>query len=105
MEVGLTSPTGDNFKTVELILIKEKAMLNEIANMRKAGTKMLSNAGAAIIVLVNTQKTNLWIEDEAISALYMHLAADALGIGSCWIQVRARDTVDGREFEEELKEK
>ena len=24
MEVGLISPTGDNFKTVELILIKEK---------------------------------------------------------------------------------
>lgn len=105
MEVGLISPTGDNFKTVELILIKEKDMLNEIANMRKAGTKMLSNAGAAIIVLVNTQKTDLWIEDGAISASYMHLAADALGIGSCWIQVRARDTVDGREFEEKLKEK
>lgn len=105
MEVGITSPTGDNFKTVELILIKEKVMLNEIANMRKDGTKMLSNAGAAIIVLINTQKTDLWIEDGAISASYMHLAADALGIGSCWIQVRARDTADGRKFEEKLKER
>ena len=105
IEVGLTSPTGDNFKTIEMILIKEKAMLNELANMRKSGTKMLSNAGAAILVLVNTKKTDLWIEDGAVSASYMHLAADALGIGSCWIQVRARDTVDGKEFEKELKKK
>lgn len=105
MEVGLMSPTGDNLKPVELILIKDKDMLNEIANMRKYGTKMLSHAGAAIIVLVNTQKTDLWIEDGAISASYMHLAADALGIGSCWIQVRARDAADGSEFEEKLKEK
>lgn len=102
MEVGLISPTGDNFKTVELILIKDKDLINEIASMRKAAA-MLRHAGAAIIVLVNTQKTDLWIEDRAISALYMHLAADALGIGSCWIQVRARDAVDGKEFEENFK--
>ncbi|MFR7639897.1 MAG: nitroreductase family protein [Allobaculum sp.] len=102
MEVGLISPTGDNFKTVELILIKDKDLLNEIASMRKAAA-MLRHAGAAIIVLVNTQKTDLWIEDGAISASYMYLAADALGIGSCWIQVRARDAVDGKEFEENFK--
>lgn len=102
MEVGLISPTGDNFKTVELILIKDKDLLNEIASMRKAAA-MLRHAGAAIIVLVNTQKTDLWIEDGAISASYMHLAADALGIGSYWIQVRARDAVDGKEFEENFK--
>lgn len=102
MEVGLISPTGDNFKTVELILIKDKDLINEIASMRKAAA-MLRHAGAAIIVLVNTQKTDLWIEDRAISASYMHLATDALGIGSCWIQVRARDAVDGKEFEENFK--
>lgn len=104
MEVGITSPTGDNYKTVELILIKEKSMLKKIANIRKFGTKMLNGAGAAIVVLVNTDKTDLWVEDGTISASYMHLAADALGIGSCWIQVRARDTINGGSFEEALKE-
>lgn len=105
LEVGITSPTGDNFKTIELVLIKEKEMLKELANMRKVGTKMLSGAGAAIIVLADTSKTDLWIEDAAISASYMHLMADALGIGSCWIQVRARDTADGGQFEGALRDK
>lgn len=102
LEVGITSPTGDNFKTIELILIKDNETLKELANMRKAGTKMLEGAGAAIIVLADSNKTDLWIEDASISASYMHLAADALGIGSCWIQVRARDTVDGGSFEKAL---
>lgn len=34
-----------------------------------------------------------------------HLIADALGLGSCWIQVRVRDTVDGGQFEEALQAK
>lgn len=105
MEVGITSPTGDNFKTIELILIKEKKMLNELASIRKAGTKMLDGAGAAIVILADAYKTDLWIEDATISASYMHLFADALGLGSCWIQVRARDTVDGRQFEDALRTK
>lgn len=103
MEAGLISPTGDNKKTVELILITEKSLLKKLAAMRKFGTSMLAGAGAAIVVLVNTDKTDLWIEDGAIAAAYMHLAADALGMGSCWIQVRARDTAEGGLFEDALK--
>lgn len=105
LQIGITSPTGDNFKTIELILIKEKTMLKELANMRKSGTKMLEGAGAAVVVLANSNKTDLWIEDASISASYMHLAADALGIGSCWIQVRERDGADGVSFEKALQAK
>lgn len=105
LEVGITSPTGDNFKTIELILIKNGDTLRELANARKVGTKMLAGAGAAIIVMANVEKTDLWIEDAAISASYMHLAADTLGLGSCWIQVRGRDAADGSEFEKYLRDK
>ena len=105
LEVGITSPTGDNFKTIELILVNDTVSLQELANARKVGTKMLGGAGAAIIVLANSEKTDLWIEDAAISAAYMHLAADSLGLGSCWIQVRARDAADGTEFESYLRHK
>lgn len=105
LEVGITSPTGDNYKTIELILVNDAVTLQELADARKAGTKMLGGAGAAIIVLANSEKTDLWIEDAAISAAYMHLAADGLGLGSCWIQVRARDAADGTEFESYLRDK
>ena len=36
-----------------------------------------------------------WVEDCAVAMTNMHLAADALGLGSCWVQARMRTAVDG----------
>lgn len=104
IEAGVKAPTGDNFKTTRFVVIRNKDMLTQIAKSRKAGTGMLKGADSAILVLADTEKTDLWIEDCSIAAAYMHLTADALGIGSCWIQVRARCAADGRELEQYLRE-
>ena len=34
--------------------------------------------------------SDVWIEDCSIAAIIVHLAAESLGLGSCWIQVRNR---------------
>lgn len=34
----------------------------------------------------------------------MHLMADSLGLGSCWIQGRLRETSDGQSTEEYLRD-
>ena len=36
---------------------------------------------------------------ETVAAMFMHLQAAALGIGSCWVQVRGRETADGEPSE------
>ena len=36
-----------------------------------------------------------WVEDCSVAMTNMHLAADALGLGSCWIQARMRTASDG----------
>ena len=66
---------------------------------------MLETAGAAILVLGDSEKSDLWVEDTSIAMAYMHLAADALGLGSCWIQMRARDAADGEDMEPVLRRK
>lgn len=35
-------------------------------------------------------KTDVWTEDCSIAMSNMHLVADSLGLGSCWIQERCR---------------
>lgn len=105
LNVGLLAPTGDNFRSTQFILIRDPDTLRELAHVRKAGTRMLEKAGAAILVMADTDKTDLWIEDSSISMAYMHLAADSLGLGSCWIQMRARDTAEGRPLENWLRKK
>lgn len=43
-----------------------------------------------IVVIANAEVSDVWIEDSSIAMANMHLMADSLGIGSCWIQGRLR---------------
>ena len=40
---------------------------------------MLEGADAAIVVIADPDKTDVWVEDASIAMANMHLAADALG--------------------------
>lgn len=105
LKIGLTSPTGNNLKTVDLILIRDKKTIVELSEIRKIGTKLLKTAGAAILVVADSSKSNLWIEDASIAMAYMHLASDAMGLGSCWVQMRTRQDVNGNDLENVLQER
>ena len=43
-----------------------------------------------IVVIANAEVSDVWIEDSSIAMANMHLMADSLGIGSCWLQGRLR---------------
>ena len=46
--------------------------------------------GGEPVVIANAEVSDVWIEDSSIAMANMHLMADSLGIGSCWIQGRLR---------------
>lgn len=105
LEAGLTEPTGDNYQSAEFIVIQDKNTLHDLAFIRKAGTRMLDKAGAAILVIGDESRSDLWMEDASIAMAYMHLAADSLGLGSCWIQIWHRDDMNGDDLEPVLRKK
>ena len=105
LEAGLRSPTGNNFGETEFILIEDKETLLYLSRLRKVATRMLNSAGAAIVVIADKEKSNLWIEDASVAMGYMHLTASALGLGSCWVQMRTRTDVDDNDLEEVLRER
>ena len=105
LEAGLRSPTGNNFGETEFILIEDKDVLVELSRLRKVATRMLNSAGAAIVVIADKEKSNLWIEDASVAMGYMHLTASALGLGSCWVQMRTRNDDDGNYLEEVIRER
>ena len=43
----------------------------------------------------DAELADVWVEDCASAITQMHLMADALGVGSCWLQVRLRKAPDG----------
>ena len=102
IEAGLSSATGRGKRPWELIVVRDRSRLEKLTESRKAGAGMLAKADAAIVVIGDPQTSDTWIEDCSIVMANMHLAADALGLGSCWIQGRGRDAADGRTTEEHV---
>lgn len=100
---GLLSPTGRNRKPWEFIVIEDKQDLEKMAKSRIAGAGMLAGAAAAIIVLGDEEQTDVWSEDCSIAMSNMHLMASSLGIGSCWIQGRLREALEGVSTEDYLR--
>lgn len=105
LQAGLSSPTGHNAKPWHFIVVRDKEMLKNLADCRVGSAKMLENADCAIVVLGDEEKTAVWVEDCSIALTQMHLMADALGVGSCWIQGRMREAVDGHPTEDFIREK
>ena len=103
LQAGLLSPTSRGKKPWEFIVIQERETLNRLAFAKGNKPNMLKDAKAAIIVIADETVSDVWIEDVSIAMMNMHLEADSLGIGSCWIQLRKRNAYDGQDAVEYVK--
>lgn len=105
LEAGLLAFSGRNIKPCEFVVVRDKEMLTKLSRCRPHGSQMLAGADAAIVVLADADKTDVWTEDASIAMTQMHLMADHLGLGSCWIQGRLRPAPeDGKLAEDVLRE-
>lgn len=101
---ALMAPSSKNKKPWELMVLKDKEKLHQASQCRGKISAFIENAAFGIIVLVDPEVSDVWIEDASIIASILHLEAHSLGLGSCWIQVRDRQTPEGGSTEDYLKE-
>ena len=101
LEVGLASETSRNTRCWEFIVVRNKETLAKMAHFRLHSALMLEGADAAIVVVADENKSDVWTEDCSIAMAHMHLAADQLGLGSCWVQGRLRRCEDDSMTSEE----
>ena len=104
LQAGLVSASGRRRQPWEFILVKEKDTLRSLSKCREHGPSMIEGADCAIGVAADEEKTDVWTEDWSLAMANMHLMADSLGVGSCWVQVRLREAPDGRSAEEYIRE-
>ena len=88
LEAGLLAPSSRNLKPVEFIVIRDKAMLHQLARAKTAGSGMLKGASCAVVVIGGSEKSDAWIEDCSIAMTYMMLRATELCVANCWVQCR-----------------
>ena len=89
---ALTSPSSKGSRPWDLIVVDDRETLEKLAASRGGPSKSLANAPLAIVVVINPELSNVWIEDASIISTVIQLIAESLGLGSCWIQSRERFT-------------
>ena len=72
------------------MVIDDKSTLEAISEMRSSGSSFVAGAPAAIVVLGDADKTDLWVDNASISTTYLMLSAVDRGLGSCWVHVNGR---------------
>ena len=90
MSAALLAPSSWGKHPVEFVVVDDKEMIRKIARCKAMGAGPLPNAEYAVVVMVDRSDCELWIEDGAVASTYILLAAEALGLGACWIHIRDR---------------
>jgi nitroreductase len=95
LEAALRAPSSMSRSPWSFILVQEPETLARMAEMKPHGSSFLRHAPLAIVVCADPKKSDVWVEDTAITATFIQLAAQSMGLGSCWIQVRERFAEEG----------
>ena len=90
IDIARTAPSSKNCHSSAFMVIEDKDTLQAVSEMRDRGSGFLKDAPAAIVVMGDRIKSDIWVENASISATFIQLAATALDLGSCWIHVRDR---------------
>lgn len=91
------APSSRNKKPCDFILVTDSGDLEKLSLAKNAGSQMIKDAAAAIVVTGDSEKSDVWIEDCSIAMTYLHLAAVDAGLGSVWVQLRNRKTASGQD--------
>ena len=103
MRAALMSPSGHRINPWEFVLVENKETLRQLSVSKAAGAQLLEGAAMAVVVIADTDKTDVWVEDCSIATILMQLAAEEEGLGSCWVQIRLRKDADGGSSEENVR--
>lgn len=101
---ALMSPAGKRLNPWEFIIVQDRATLQKLSEARPAGSQLLANTAVGIVVIADKERSDTWLEDAAIAAHNIQLAASDLGLGACWVQIQRRERNESQTAEEYVKE-
>lgn len=90
VEAALRSPSSMSRNPWEFIVVNDRDCLVKLSQSKPHGSTFLKGAPLGIVVCGDPAKCDVWVEDCSIASIFIHLAAESLGLGSCWIQIRER---------------
>ncbi len=89
-EALLRAPTSRNRQPCQFILVDERNLLAGLSEAKPHGAAFFNSAPLAVVIAADPKISDVWIEDASIAATDLQLAAEELGLKSCWAQFRCR---------------
>ena len=90
IEAALRSPSSMGKNSWEFIVVTDPGLLEQLSRAKPMGSAFLKDAPLAIVVCADPGKSDVWVEDASIASAFILLAAESIGLGGCWIQIRER---------------
>lgn len=90
IQATLLSPSSRSIQPWEFVIVQEEETLIKLSKAKQHGAAFLKNAPLAFVVLGDSTKSDVWVEDTSIASIILQLTAEQMGLGSCWVQIRNR---------------
>ncbi|SIQ94281.1 Nitroreductase [Alkalispirochaeta americana] len=103
-EAALRAPSSRSLRPWEFISVTDSRIIHKLSRVKVHGSAFLAEAPYAMVIIADPRTCDVWIEDCAIAAWTVQSAAENLGLGSCWIQLRNRSDSAGRSSRDALAE-
>lgn len=104
LEAALTAPTSKSGRSWQFVVVEDKEMLARLSECKPNYATSIKDCPLAVVVVADMTKSEAWIEDASVAAAFMTMQAQALGLSSCWVEVRDRFREDGQPAEEYVRE-
>ena len=99
----LRVPSSRNLKPWHFVFVTDGVLRKELAHAKESFGEFIDAAPLAVVVCGDASVSDCWIEDCAIAAATLQLVATELGLGTCWVQIRARQNADSTPAETHVR--
>lgn len=99
IETALMSPTGKSLRSCSFCVVESPELIASLSQAKNMGSQFATEAKCCIVVLGDPSISDVWIEDASAAAMSVLYQAEDLGLGACWVQIRERQNVEGRDSE------
>ena len=89
-EAVLRAPSSRGINPWRFFFVTDRELLSRLSKAKEHGSAFLKDAAVGLVVCADSRKSDVWVEDASIATIIVQLAAESLGLGSCWIQLRQR---------------
>lgn len=103
MRAALMAPSSKGTHSYEFYVVQTPEKLEALSKAKHLGGELIAGAPTAIVVAARPEVSDVWIEDASVASTMLLLQAEDMGLGACWVQMRERLDVEGKDAEQNVR--